>query len=148
MSRMHFCQYLNNEQTNFNKILHMHCIDIRIREEWYGIASGIISFRNNIVMALDSCPKCILLSILKMNRQISIKFCICIDIYIGSTIYPITFCFSFFFNWVMALDLCTKCVSPKYLPNKWLHFEKILLVLFDKFKMHTKSKRSGGYLGS
>ena len=37
----------------------MHCIDIGIREEWYGIASGIISFRNNIVMALDSCPKCI-----------------------------------------------------------------------------------------
>ena len=35
------------------------CIDIVIREEWYGIASGIISFRNNIVMALDSCPKCI-----------------------------------------------------------------------------------------
>ena len=32
----------------------MHCIDIGIREEWYGSASGIISFRNNIVMALDS----------------------------------------------------------------------------------------------
>ena len=32
----------------------MHCIDIGIGEEWYGIASGIISFRNNIVMALDS----------------------------------------------------------------------------------------------
>ena len=26
----------------------MHCIDIGIGEEWYGIASGIISFRNNI----------------------------------------------------------------------------------------------------
>ena len=37
----------------------MHCIDIGIGEEWYGIASGIISFRNNIVIALDSCPKCI-----------------------------------------------------------------------------------------
>ena len=37
----------------------MHCIDIGIGEEWYGIASGIISFRNNIVMTLDSCPKCI-----------------------------------------------------------------------------------------
>ena len=43
----------------------------------------------------------------------------------------------------MALDLCTKCVSPKCLPNKWLHFEKILLVL-SKFKMHTKNERSGG----
>ena len=30
----------------------MYCIDIGIGEEWYGIASGIISFRNNIVMAL------------------------------------------------------------------------------------------------
>ena len=37
---------------NFNKILHMHFIDIGIGEEWYGIASGIISFRNSIVMAL------------------------------------------------------------------------------------------------
>ena len=43
----------------------------------------------------------------------------------------------------MALDLCTKCVSPKYLPNKWLHFEKTLLVL-SKLKMHTKNERSGG----
>ena len=45
----------------------------------------------------------------------------------------------------MALDLCTKCVSPKCLPNKWLHFEKILLVL-SKFKMHTKNERSAGIL--
>ena len=58
-------------------------------------------------------------------------------------IYPIIFCFSLFFNLVTALDLCTKCVSPKYLPNKWLHFEKILLVL-SKFKMHTNNERSGG----
>ena len=34
-------------------------------------------------MILDSCPKCIfLLNILRMNRRISIKFGICIDIYI------------------------------------------------------------------
>ena len=38
-----FGQYLKNEHTNFNKILHMHCIDTGIGEEWYGIASGIIS---------------------------------------------------------------------------------------------------------
>ena len=44
----------------------------------------------------------------------------------------------------MALDLCTKCVSPKRLPNKWLHFDKIFLVLLSKFKMHTKSECSGG----
>ena len=38
-----------------------HCLSfyIGIGEEWYGIASGIISFRNNIVMILDSCPKSI-----------------------------------------------------------------------------------------
>ena len=60
-----FGQYLKNEWTNFNKILHMPCIDFGIREEWYGIASGIISFRNNIVMALDSCPKCIFAQYLK-----------------------------------------------------------------------------------
>ena len=77
-----FGQYLKNELTNFNKILHIHCIDIGIREEWSGIASGIISFRNNIVMALDSCPKFIFAQYLKKNRRISIKFCICIDMYI------------------------------------------------------------------
>ena len=31
--------------------------DIGIGEEWYGIASWIISFRNSRVMALDLCPK-------------------------------------------------------------------------------------------
>ena len=45
--KCNFAQYLNNDQTNFNKILHIHCKDIGIGEEWYGIASGIISFRNN-----------------------------------------------------------------------------------------------------
>ena len=45
----------------------MHCIDIGIGEEWYGIAAGIISFRNNIVMALDSCPKCIFAQYLGMR---------------------------------------------------------------------------------
>ena len=170
------------------------CIDIGIGQEWYEIASGIISFRNNRVMALDLCPKCILVNTLRMNRRISIKFCICTDIGIGEEwygiasgiisfrnnivmslesypkcifaqylknestnfnkilhmhwyiyliyIYSITFCFSLFFNRVTALDLCTKCVSPKYLPDKWLHFEKILLVLLSKFKMHTKSECS------
>ena len=29
------------------------CIGIGIGKEWYGIASGIISFRNNRVMALE-----------------------------------------------------------------------------------------------
>ena len=35
------------------------CIDIGIGEEWYGIVSEIFSFRNNRVMALDLCQKCI-----------------------------------------------------------------------------------------
>ena len=34
------------------------CIYIGIGEEWYGIASGLISFWNNRVMALDVCQKC------------------------------------------------------------------------------------------
>ena len=34
------------------------CIDIGIGEEWYGIATGRISFWNNRVMALDVCQKC------------------------------------------------------------------------------------------
>ena len=34
------------------------CIDIDIGKEWYGIASGLISFWNNRVMALDVCQKC------------------------------------------------------------------------------------------
>ena len=50
---------------NFSKILHMHCIDFGIGGEWYGITSGIISFGNNIVMTLDSRPKCIFAQYLK-----------------------------------------------------------------------------------
>ena len=34
------------------------CIGIGIGEEWYGIASGLILFWNNRVMALDVCQKC------------------------------------------------------------------------------------------
>ena len=45
------------------------CIDIGIGEEWYGIASGIISFRNNRVMALDLCPKCIFGQYLKLRSH-------------------------------------------------------------------------------
>ena len=45
--------------STFLPIFFKLCIDIGIGEEWYGIASGIISFRNNRVMALDLCPKCI-----------------------------------------------------------------------------------------
>ena len=44
---------------HFLPIFFKLCTDIGIGEEWYGIASGIISFINNKVMALDLCPKCI-----------------------------------------------------------------------------------------
>ena len=110
-----FGQYVKNWWTNFNKVLHMHCIDTRIGEDWYGIASGIISFRNNIITALDSCPKCILLNILKMNRWISIKFCICIDIYIyiWSTFIQLHFAFPYFSTQLRPLIY----VQNVFLPN-------------------------------
>ena len=57
--------------STFIPIFFKRCIDIGIGEEWYGIASGIISLRNNRVMAL------IYVQNARMNRRISIKFCIC-----------------------------------------------------------------------
>ena len=45
--------------STFLPIFFKLCIDIGIGEDWYGIASGIISFKNNRIMALDLCPKCI-----------------------------------------------------------------------------------------
>ena len=45
--------------STFLPIFFKLCTDIGIGEEWYGIASRIISFKNNRVMALDLCPKCI-----------------------------------------------------------------------------------------
>ena len=78
MSKMLCASFPCSNFSTFLPIFFKLCIDIGIGEEWYGIASGIISFRNNRVMALDFCPKCILVNILRMNRQISIKFCICI----------------------------------------------------------------------
>ena len=46
--------------SNFRTVCHIFfrlCIDICIGEEWYGIASGLILFWNNRVMALDVCQK-------------------------------------------------------------------------------------------
>ena len=45
--------------STFLPIFFKLCVDIGIGEEWYVIASGIISFRNNRVTALDLCPHCI-----------------------------------------------------------------------------------------
>ena len=44
--------------STFWPIFFKRCIDIGIGEEWYGIASGLISFWNNRVVALDVCQKC------------------------------------------------------------------------------------------
>ena len=44
--------------STFWPIFFKFCIDIGIGEEWYGIASGLIFFWNNRVMALDVCQKC------------------------------------------------------------------------------------------
>ena len=82
MSKMLCASFPCSNFSTFLPIFFKLCIDIGIGEEWYGIASGIISFGNNTVMALDLCPKCILVSILRMNRRISIKFCMCRDNFI------------------------------------------------------------------
>ena len=50
--------FLCSNFRTFWSIFFKLCIDIGIREEWYGIATGLISFWNNRVMALDVCQKC------------------------------------------------------------------------------------------
>ena len=73
MSKMLCASFPCSNFSTFLPIFFKLCID-STGKEWYGIASGIISFRNNRVMAFDL----FLLNILRMNRRISIKFCICI----------------------------------------------------------------------
>ena len=48
------------------------CIDIGVGEEWYGIASRLISFWNNRVMALDVCQKCF---VLRFRALTLVPFC-------------------------------------------------------------------------
>ena len=57
MSKMLCASFPCSNFSTFLPIFFKLCIDIGIGEEWYGIASGIISFRNNRVMALDLCQK-------------------------------------------------------------------------------------------
>ena len=59
MSKMLCASFPYSNFSTFLPIFFRLCTGIGIGQEWYGIASGIISFRNNIVMALDLCPKCI-----------------------------------------------------------------------------------------
>ena len=85
----------------------MHCIDMGIGEEWYAIASGIISFRNNMLIHVQIA---FLLNILRMNRRISIKFCICVDI---STFIQLHFAFPYFSTELRPLIY----VQNVFLPN-------------------------------
>ena len=91
--------------SSFWQIFSKLCMDIDIREEWFGIANGLNSFLNNRVMALDWCKNfyvfflnifrtngwiliwplidvriLFIITILWINLLISIKFCICIYI--------------------------------------------------------------------
>ena len=59
MSKMLCASFPYSNFSTFLPIFFKLCIGIGIGQEWYGIASGIILFRNNRVMALDLCPKCI-----------------------------------------------------------------------------------------
>ena len=106
MSKMFCTSFPCSNFSTFLPIFFKLCIDVDIGEEWYGIVSGIISFRNNRVMALDLCLKCILVNILRMNRQISMH---CIDIGMGEEWYGIVSgIVSFRNNIVMALKFMSK----------------------------------------
>ena len=123
------------------------CIDIGIGEEWYGIASGPISFWNNRVMALDVCQKCFALHFRALTLvplyppnfecpsvRLSVSasfpcsnfstfwpifFKLCIDIGIGEEWYLMASgIISFRNNRVMALDLCPKCIFGQYLKSE------------------------------
>ena len=59
MSKMLCASFPCSNFSTFLPIFFKLCIGIGIGQEWYGIASGIISFRNNRVMTLDWCPECI-----------------------------------------------------------------------------------------
>ena len=118
MSKMLCPSFPCSNFSTFLPIFFKRCIDIGIGEEWYGIASGIISLRNNRVMALDLCPKCIFGQYLKTNCN-KILHMQCIDIGIGEEWYGIASgIISFRNNIVMALDSCPKCIFAQYLRNE------------------------------
>ena len=63
-------------------------MDIGIGEQWYW--SGLISLRNARVMALDLCQKLYFWSI-SAKSGISIKFCICFDMYMMYVLHFVYF---------------------------------------------------------
>ena len=70
----------------FRLIFSKLCIDIGIREEWYGIASWLISFCNNRVMALDVCAS---FPCSNLSTFLPIFFRLCMDIGIREEWYGI-----------------------------------------------------------
>ena len=70
--------FLDSKLNSFWPIFFKLCMDIDIREEWFGIANGLNLLINNIVMAPDWCKNVLFLNILRTNGWILIKFCMCI----------------------------------------------------------------------
>ena len=53
--------------SSFRPIFCKLCMDIDVRDEWFGIANGLNSFINNRVMALDWCKYVFFLNIFRTN---------------------------------------------------------------------------------
>ena len=102
--------------SSFWSIFFKLCMNIDIREEWFGIAHGLYSFINNRVMALDWCKNVFFLNIFRTNGWILIKFCMCIDIYKIHIVSNAHYFWSIF-NRVMALDQHQNFVYAQYLVN-------------------------------
>ena len=74
--------FLDSDLSIYWPIFVSLCMDIDIREEWFGITNRLNLFINNRVMALDLCKKNVFfLNIFRTNGWILIKLFICIDIY-------------------------------------------------------------------
>ena len=91
-------------------------MDIDIGEEWFGIANGLNLFINNRVMAHYSCENVFFLNIFRTNGLITIKFCICIDIYKIHVVSNAHYFWSIFKR-VMALGRRQNFVYAQYLVN-------------------------------
>ena len=102
--------------SSFWPIFFKLCMDIDIREEWFGIANMLNSFINNRVTALDWCKNVFFLNIFRTNGWTLIKFCIYIDKY---KIHVVSNAYYFWsiFNRVMALDRRQNFVYAQYLVN-------------------------------
>ena len=66
--------FLESNLSSFWPIFFKLCMDIDIKEEWFGIANGLNWFLNNIVMALDRCKNVFFLDIVEIaiDKRLSI----------------------------------------------------------------------------